>query len=342
MGKRSRKPAKPSGPPPAKPAAEVIENDQDHCLAYASDSDSGAAVVSTSAPAPAAAASPSSSSSSDASDGEIALGPSSDAMSDVDVSFDFFDPTPADAAALRTLLAATAGETSLDARAVADAVVAQTRVGTVVKVSDGDAAVAFVTALALGSHAPLFAGLRTLIAGGVADAVTRGLEPDVAQDDRSRHRVGVVLTERVVNLPPVLVAKMQEAVFCEIAWATEDEDGEAGRRAFRFAKFLYVTDAFCKPREGGGPDAKRRRKEDTTDFTFARPEDEAWMAAAADVCSWAVDGERPGAQGLTRRRVAMIVPAAKIPAMRKTVCEIVGVQMGDGGDGEEAAAGEGK
>lgn len=333
MGKRSRKAPKPSAPPANPPA----QDDEHACLAYASDSDSGAAVVS------AAAASPSSpSSSSDESDGEIGLRPSSDAMSDVDVSFDFFDPTPSDASALRTLLAATAAETGLDARAVADAVVAQTRVGTVVKLSDGAAAVAFVTALGLSGRGALFAGLRAVLTGAVAAAVTRGLEDDVTRDDASRHRVGVVLTERVVNLPPVLVAKMQEAVFCEIAWATEDEDGPAARRAFRFAKFLYVTDAFCKPREGG-EDSKRRRKEGGTEFTFARPEDEAWMAAAADVCSWAVDGERPGAQGLTRRRVAMIVPAAKISAMRKRVCEIVGVQMGDGGDGEEeAAAGEGK
>ena len=120
---------------------------------------------------------------------------------------------------------------------------------------------------------------------------------------------------------------MQEAIFCEIEWATEDEEDEREREAFRFSKFLYVTDAYCQPKgkskDDDGP-SKRRRKEDSSSFTFPRPEDEAWLSVAQDTVTWPIEGELPGAQGLIRRRVAMIIHASKVEALRQKTSSIVG------------------
>lgn len=273
-------------------------------------------------------------------DGNIPLGPvaardddDEERLSDVDVSFEFFDPVESDAHTLALLMQDFALETRLQAHSVAAAVVAQTTVGTTVKITDEPAPVGFISCLNTRKHRELLSGLferLEKVGGSVAEVVKCSLAAVVDDDEQSRHRLGLILTERVVNLPPVLVAKMQEALFCEIEWATEDEEDERERRAFRFAKFLYVTDGYRAPPAKdaageGDAKAKRRRKEDGAGFTFARPEDEAWLEAAKDMVSWPIDGELPGAGGLTRRRVAMVIPAAKIPAVRAKVCDIVGL-----------------
>jgi protein BCP1 len=358
MGKREREArgkarvsanAKASGKPAAPSAPAAAEGDE--YVAYASDG--------SDAPVVAHADDRSDSDDESSDDGNIPLGPitaagddDEDRMSDVDVSFEFFDPVDADVGSVGLLLQDYSLETRLQARPLANAIVAQKTVGTTVKITDEPAPVGFISCLNVRKHRELLAGLLErleAVGGSVAEAVQRGISEAVDEDDRSRHRMGLVLTERVVNLPPVLVAKMQEALFCEIEWATEDEEGEEERRSFRFAKFLYVTDAFVAPPSkdaaadvGGGGAAKRRRKEDGAHFTFARAEDEAWLEAARDMASWPIEGELPGAGGLTRRRVAMVVPAAKIAGMRAKVCEIVGLSddagQGDTTAGEPSAA----
>jgi hypothetical protein len=96
-----------------------------------------------------------------------------------------------------------------------------------------------------------------------------------------------------------------------------------------------VTEAYCAP-EGGAKEAKksvskRRRKEGRKDgdVTFSRYEDEAWMDAAEDLVTWPIVGELPGAQGLIRSRMAMVVSASKIKALRAQTSRIVGLSEDD-------------
>lgn len=325
---KSRKPTVAKADPTAAPS---LPADDDY-VAYVSD-DGGD-------PAALRAEDDSSCDSESSDDGNIPLGPvaardddDEDRMSDVEVSFEFFDPVEADKPTLALLMQDFSLETRLQAQSLAVAVVAQKTVGTTVKITNEPAPVGFISCLNVRKHRELLAGLferLEKVGGSVTEVVKCGLSAAVDEDEQSRHRLGLILTERVVNLPPVLVAKMHEALFCEMEWATEDEEDERERRAFRFAKFLYVTDGYraapTKDAAGeGDAKAKRRRKEDGAGFTFARPEDEAWLEAAKDMVSWPVDGELPGAGGLTRRRVAMVIPAVKIPAVRAKVCEIVGL-----------------
>lgn len=37
------------------------------------------------------------------------------------------------------------------------------------------------------------------------------------------HEVGLLVSQRVVNLPPQLLPPMYDALFDEVSWATEDE-----------------------------------------------------------------------------------------------------------------------
>lgn len=41
--------------------------------------------------------------------------------------------------------------------------------------------------------------------------------------EEKAHHVGLLLSQRVVNLPPQLLPHLYDALFDEISWATEDE-----------------------------------------------------------------------------------------------------------------------
>jgi protein BCP1 len=338
MGKREReakgKKPKRKSADVEKPAPASAPADNDY-VAYASDDADEPVVL--------RAEDDSSSDDESSDDGNIPLGPvaargedDEDRMSDVDVSFEFFDPVEADSGTIALLMQEFALETRLQAHPLAAAIVAQKTVGTTVKITDEPAPVAFVSCLNVRKHRELLSSLferLEKVGGSVAELIKYGIAPSVDEDEQSRHRMGLILLERVVNLPPVLVAKLYEALFSEIEWATEDEENERERRAFRFAQFLYVTDGYRAPlaKDTAGEveadgNAKRRRKENGAGFTFARPEDEAWLGAAKHMVSWPIEGELPGAGGLTRRRVAMVIPASKVASVRSKICEIVGLE----------------
>lgn len=329
--KNKAKDAAPANSTTTKAPMDVADDDY---VAYASDGSDAAELVDVD-----------SDDDQSSSDGNIPLVPMNgtgedegDKMSDIEVSFEFFDPVSTDTDTIAQLLQDYAREAKLSAREVSSAVVAQTRVGTTVKITGEPAPVAFVSCLNMRRHRDLLSGLLKKLddAGGTVGSIARrGTD---GEEDTPRDRIGLVLTERVLNLPPVLVAKMQEAIFCEIEWATEDEKEAHDRDSYRFARFLYVTDAFCKPpgKTDGGEPAKRRRKE-AAEFMFARPEDEAWLSVAEDTVTWAIEGELVGAQGLIRRRLAMVVHSSKIAALREKTCSIVG-HMEEGEDARQASS----
>jgi BCCIP len=200
-----------SSKPAHEPAAP--DNADEDYIGYASDGSDAARVIHSDSENDL----PSSSS-----DGDIPLGPvvrgtgggkdgdGDEAMSDVEVSFEFFDPVPADARPVGNLLVEFARETKLEPRPLAEAIVAQTSIGTCVKITDDPAPVAFVTCLNVSKHQKVLKGLLQCIVevggkgvkGSVSEMVRRGFE----EGDLPANRMGLVITERVVNLPPMLVA----------------------------------------------------------------------------------------------------------------------------------------
>jgi protein BCP1 len=323
MGKRGREPKQIKESVSDGPAADGPD-----FVAYASDG-SDAAPVRDSA-----------SSDDESSEEGICLGPGAgitnsdeDAVSDVDVSFEFFDPVPSDVRTVMRLLNEYTTGVFLNAREVAEAIVQQRTVGTCVKITDEPEPVAFISCLNIQKHRQILQGLLNKIVevggfgekGSVSEMIRRGFE----EGEKPENRVGLIITERVVNLPPVLVTKMQEAVFSEIGWATEDEEDLAERETFRLRWFLYVTEAYCLSRVTSNSSAKRKRKEGRKDedVTFPRLEDEAWMEVAEDIATWPIDGAKPGAQGLTRMRMAMVIPVSAVDSLCSKTVELVSPQQ---------------
>lgn len=107
-----------------------------------------------------------------------------------------------------------------------DLILAQTTVGTVVEIEDDedDALLALLTALNLGRYK------ETVLAHDL-----KGLLEDQAE------HVGLIVSQRVMNLPPQLLPHLYVGLFDEISWAMEDEPTEDLRKSFRFKHYLLMT-----------------------------------------------------------------------------------------------------
>ncbi|KAK8684885.1 hypothetical protein V6N13_040899 [Hibiscus sabdariffa] len=85
------------------------------------------------------------------------------------------------------------------------------------------------------------------------------------------HDVGLLVSQRVVNLPPELLPHLYDALFDEIAWATEDEPTEELRNSFWF-KFYIVVSKIYKHKNAS---QKRSSSTDEGDaFIYVKPEEE--------------------------------------------------------------------
>ncbi|KAK9292625.1 hypothetical protein L1049_020600 [Liquidambar formosana] len=55
------------------------------------------------------------------------------------------------------------------------------------------------------------------------------------------HNVGLLVSQRVLNLPPQLLPPLYDALFDEVSWATEDEPTEELRKSFCFKFYVLVS-----------------------------------------------------------------------------------------------------
>ncbi len=274
-----------------------------------------------------------------------------EAEGDVEVTFDFYDPVETDkqpvAIFLSDLCASVrpkAGDEKgvLDHYALAKTICAQTRVGTVIKISDDAQAIGFITVLAVQEHRELLAPLAECLrkTDAPASMLRSFVEPKEGEPVGSR--VGLILTGRVVNLPPQLTPKMFEALLSEVEWATEDEPTAEQRKAFDLHWYLYITDVY--PAGGSGPVEKKkkppkkksRRKQPATEtaatkdkeeqIAFTRIEDEILLNAATYTVSWKIPGEEAGSEGLVRRKMGMFIKKARMDEAFAAIKRLFGME----------------
>ena len=55
---------------------------------------------------------------------------------------------------------------------------------------------------------------------------------------------GLLVSERLMNCPPQLAPPLQQALFDEVAWATEDEPTAELRASFRFKRYIALSRAY--------------------------------------------------------------------------------------------------
>lgn len=247
----------------------------------------------------------------------------------VQVDFEFFDPNSNDYLALKNLLnqLLQSDAQGLAVEGLADLLVAQTLVGTTVKTDGRDSdPYAFLSIVNLDVHKEhaSVSALRSYIASK---------HPSIAPLLQAS-TVGLVVSERLINMPVQVVPPMYRMLLDEIQWAIDD--GEP----YSFSHYVFLSRTYTPTPEqemdwqSDAPQQAKRRKEEppaaaeegrTRSFHF---EDEVIAKYADAVVDYAFahaeqrDGESLGVQ--TGGRL-MLLDAAKLPAVVEEMTRVFAV-----------------
>ncbi|OWZ18884.1 BCCIP family protein [Phytophthora megakarya] len=193
------------------------------------------------------------------SDDDMDGGEAAAAGNNVSVDFLFSDPREAHFHSVKQfLLAYLPPSQPFDVSGLANAIVGQVTAGTMVCVEGEDDVYGFITALNLKSFAS-----ETSIQQ-VLQYVTKkcpSADASKLQQILNTKNVGLVLNERMVNLPYQLVPALHSALHEDIEWAIENEETEELRNSFKMDYFLIL--ATCTE-EKSGSEAKKGKKTKTT------------------------------------------------------------------------------
>ncbi|KAG3206498.1 hypothetical protein PC128_g692 [Phytophthora cactorum] len=178
----------------------------------------------------------------------------------VNVNFLFSDPREAHFHSVKQFLLAYLPPTQpFDVSGLANAIVGQVTAGTMVCVEGEDDVYGFITALNLRSFAD-----ETSIQQ-VLQYVTKkcpSAELPKLQQILNTKNVGLLLNERMVNLPYQLVPALHSALHEDIEWAIQNEDTEELRNSFEMDYFLILST--CTEEKSGSSGSKKGKKSKTT------------------------------------------------------------------------------
>ncbi|KAL5981582.1 hypothetical protein ACLOJK_015645 [Asimina triloba] len=148
----------------------------------------------------------------------------------VQADFVFFDPKPDDFHGVKILLRSYLDNEQWDLSGFTDLIVAQTSVGTVVKIDneEDDGLFSFITILNLERYKVFLLEDHQCISEVKKYLLKVCQDKDMKSDlnlllGEKAKDVGLLVSQRVVNLPLQLLPPQYDALFDEISWATEDE-----------------------------------------------------------------------------------------------------------------------
>ncbi|KAL4086642.1 hypothetical protein PRIC1_013704 [Phytophthora ramorum] len=246
-----------AGKAPLDPKAPSAEDHEVEMMEDDSDSESDSEDDLTFAAAP-AGADDDEDSDDDMDGGEAAAA----AGGNVSVDFLFSDPREAHFHSVKQfLLAYLPPSQPFDVSGLANAVVGQVTAGTMVCVEGEDDVYGFITAMNLKSFANETSVQQILqyVAKKCPSA-----DQSKLQQILSIKNVGLVLNERMVNLPYQLVPALHSALHEDIEWAIENEDTEELRNSFKMDYFLIL--ATCTEEKSGGASGAKKGKKTKTAY----------------------------------------------------------------------------
>ncbi|KAL9166632.1 hypothetical protein ABFS82_05G042700 [Erythranthe guttata] len=199
----------------------------------------------------------------------------------VQADFAFFDPKNSDFHGVKVLLQTYLDNKQWGLSGFVDLILGQPTVGTVVKIEDDEdeGVYSVVSALNLGRYtdSKCIIELKDYLLKVCRDMdiipQLKSLIGERAKD------VGLIVSQRVVNLPPQLLPPLYDSLFDEVNWATEDEPTEELRSSFRF-KFYLIISKIYKHKNAVGD--KGTTKNGDENVIYIKPEDELFL----EFCSW--------------------------------------------------------
>ncbi|KAL3644710.1 hypothetical protein CASFOL_009890 [Castilleja foliolosa] len=244
---------------------------------------------------------------------------------DIQADFVFFDPKPSDFHGVKVLLKTYLDNKVWDLSAFVDLILGQPTVGTVVKIeNDEDEGVySVVTALNLGRYkdkeciTEITDYLLKVCHDTDVIAKLGYLVRDHAQD------VGLMVSQRVVNLPPQLLPPLYDGLFDEVEWATKDEPTKELQNSFRFKYYLIISKIY---KHKNAHQNKGTTKNGAESVIFAKPEDEIFVELSSWSFIFPLHSDHVTANELKDYRLmglVMAVEASKISIFRKKLRSLI-------------------
>jgi protein BCP1 len=198
----------------------------------------------------------------------------------LNVDFEFFDPQPAvDFHGLKSLLRQLfdVDNQLFDLSALADMILAQPLLGSTVK-CDGNESdpYAFLTVLNLHQHRqqPVIQQLTKYLVSHARASSNPGIQAlETLLAESSSAQVGLILTERFINMPHQTVPPMYKMLLEEIEWALSEQE------PYSFTHYLVISKTYMevasKLDQEDAPPSKKNKTVDASSETFYfHPEDE--------------------------------------------------------------------
>lgn len=245
----------------------------------------------------------------------------------IQADFEFFDPKPDDFHGVKTLLQTYLDIKEWDLSGFADLILGQPTVGTVVKIADDEDNGIFSVVSALNLYR--YKDNKCIVE--IKEFLHRVCQEKNIRDDlksllgEEARNVGLLVSQRVSNLPPQLLPPLYDALFDEVSWATEDEPTEELRKSFCFKFYLVITKFY----ELKSTSQKRRQNSKTSGdegTIYVKPEDEIFHKLSLWSVSFPLQTQPVPPHELRNYRLmglVMVVEAEKIPTFRQELKSLI-------------------
>ncbi|KAJ5969524.1 BCP1 family [Penicillium viridicatum] len=255
-------------------------------------------------------------------------------MDMVNVEFEWFDPQPIDFHGLKNLLRQLFDNDAqiFDMSALADLILSQPTLGSTVKVDGHESdPYAFLSILNLQEHKDkpvvqdLINYLKTKSASNPSLSAASQLLSQTPIPP-----VGLILTERLINMPSEIVPPMYNMLQEEIAWAVEDKE------PYTFSHYLVLSKNYEEvesklDQEESRPQKKKKKGGEQSERFFFHPEDEVIERHA--LCAGSIDYTHKSDEGASDSKRAfqelgirtkgslILIEAAKFEPMVKALTQ---------------------
>ncbi|GMH32410.1 hypothetical protein BSKO_00244 [Bryopsis sp. KO-2023] len=255
-------------------------------------------------------------------------GEADEELSDVEADFEFFDPQERDFHGLKALLNNYLDGGEFNCGELVDAIIQQSRVGTVLKCGEDGSPIGVASVLNF-QHYKQLVTLST-VKSFILNRCTNAEEKKKLHSAMESGACGLLVNERLLNCPPQLGPPLQQALFDEIQWATEDEPTEELRNSFKFTQYVVLTRAFRDPtmeeaREGKQAKkghSKKSKSSGPTGLIYVRPEDEFFHQFCNLWFTFPV--ENACTDEVEPLRLVMLMQASQVTQARAALDAVVG------------------
>ncbi|GAA0170106.1 hypothetical protein LIER_24444 [Lithospermum erythrorhizon] len=244
---------------------------------------------------------------------------------EVQADFAFFDPKASDFHGVKILLQTFLDNKEWDLSGFVDLIMEQTTVGTVVKIENDEDESIYAVASALNldryKKYECIRELKDFLLNACREESVLSSLRSILEEQAKE--VGLLVSRRVVNLPPQLLPPLYDSLFDEVSWATEDEPTDELRNYYRFKHYLVISKVhvYKHSNRRSGPSSNPREA-----IIYVKPEDEIFH----ELSSWSFNFPMHSQQVTDKEfkdycmmGLVMAVEVGKIPTFREQLHSLI-------------------